>query len=59
MKRADNHIWTVFMHNILEDVSKSFPYFDYDKNKFVSERIKALSNTKRKDKSVTLQRVLA
>ena len=52
---AKNNFRIVFKHHILKHGAKDFPYFDYYKKKFVLDRIKALSNTKRKDNTIFLK----
>ena len=56
---SENHLWVVFAHHVLKHGSKAFTYFDYDKNNYLSEGFKAVSNTKQKYDKVSLKGILA
>ena len=58
MNMADNHISILFRNHILKHGAKAFPYFDYEKNKFLSDWIKAVLNTNCKYNVVDVKRIL-
>ena len=59
MKMADNHIQNVYSCHIPKHGGKAFPYLDCSKNKFVSDQIHLVSNTKRKQNAVYLKRIVS
>ena len=59
LKMADNNLRIFFTQLMLKHDSKAFFYFKYEKKKYVSDQIRAVSNTKRKDNEVYLKIILA
>ena len=58
----ENHLWDVYYHHISKHGvgwGGGVPYLYYEKNKYASGRIKLVSNTKTRKKSVGLKIILA
>ena len=56
---SDNNLWGVYYLRTLRHAGKAFPYFNFDNNEFLSDRIKLVSNTKHKENTVYLKKIVA